>query len=64
MVQFGMEKQAIKNFVAKAAKSFPLNELQVTEILKFVENQRNHAELARKKVTEPEVPKGDPAKQQ
>jgi hypothetical protein len=39
MIQFGIEKQAIKNFTAKAAKSFPLSEVQVAEILKFVENQ-------------------------
>ena len=58
MVQFGIEKQAIKNFVAKAAKSFPLNETQITEILKFVENQHNNFDQVKKR-TEAEVPKPD-----
>lgn len=52
MVHFGIEKQTTKNFIAKAAKSFPLGEMQVTEILKFVENQHNTAE-ARSKKSEP-----------
>lgn len=36
MIQFGLEKQSIKNFTVKAAKVYPLNEHQITEILKFV----------------------------
>jgi hypothetical protein len=48
MIHFGIEKQTIKNFTAKAAKSFPLSEVQVTEILKFVEHQFNSFENTKK----------------
>lgn len=61
MVQFGIEKQTIKNFVAKAAKSFPLGELQVTEILKFVENQHHSAEQQRRKDIEQKAETAKPA---
>ena len=39
MISFGIEKQNTKNFIAKAAKIFPLTEFQVTEIIRFVDNQ-------------------------
>jgi hypothetical protein len=55
MIQFGIEKHSIKNFIAKAAKSFPLTEFQISEILKFIENQFNAFEM--KKPKEPEVSK-------
>ena len=39
MLNFGIEKHYVKNFIAKAAKTFPLTEFQITEIIRFVDNQ-------------------------
>lgn len=39
MLNFGIEKHHTKNFIAKAAKIFPLTEFQVTEIIRFIDNQ-------------------------